>query len=1486
MDEDAGAANVKRALGIAIEKYNKVTGEDIKLDNKMTVAEMTADMKKIDSGRLEGQRTEIFKNTMETLVSLGSVAAEAASMVFPSATLCYQVLRPIIDTAETYRKYYRTEVLFETLNSLAAILKRVTVYLDGARRGAQIDNALENTIVQLLSHFVTICAIYAKVKKEHETIGGRVVHYLKAAVHYDGGITKEFDEIKKLEAEEWQNNSVQTRTVTTITGNFLQADRNDKIQARHRSVIKGKLPFNEESPAWNSWCTAHEKLRKGFLHGHGAWFFKDDAFRAWIDVGMGSNSFKPVFVLHGRSGSGKSLLCSEVIQYLHQNFKKKQERINSMPRASIAYFYFGKADATRAPKAEEKDRTRKKEPTMDDALNAILWQLAESDTSYQSFVHGQCDTSPAFSTASERWDSLVTSYAEPKASKTRKVFFIVIDGIDQSGDKTRHEAEDTLRVIMDKVAGLRDKQVQVRLFLTCNSKSLKRFRETDKGDAVQFFLLKSLENAQDVQEMVKSKIKELSETRGMVPERQQLLHNLEIKLCKSYTAEPSIVRAVLERMSRLQRNRDYKEILESDWDDRKTIIRWQTEALNGEMGDEQIEDLNDFMACIASLQVWPSLEQLRTFILLRTGKSPEMPLQTQIEGTYSRLFEIEIPEDEIIVSYEMMYYLFDEEQPFEGVDAPRSVSMVPDKLQDGPSNQLSEAEINLMEGLVRSNYGVDAFKRFGFDEHFNHIRRKQLRLPQPRPRIGFQAAESHVRIIIRLLKAVSDPEYRNEAESLHEYTAKYLFFHLEMVQDIDQIDGNTRREIGRNLHQFFHDEAAVENWLEKAPSSDSQEWCESFDHVLRWFEDVEVSAGASCSTGSDTSASIDAHDLLAVPRKILASHWLQKNTWNAKVAHTWFRDLVEKISQTHEPITQGTDEPAPAESTVKPEQEKNPSNSQEELPAQVDAEAVKEHPEQTAETPSSVEYRIMDLAHHASNLLHVSSSDGEDFIWHLRIGETLQEHSLSSAAEKSCDKAIKLLDNTSNKPDDEWRVYWCLVQASPNNIAKGVENLEKLLERLKNQKYMKTHPAEMQNMVKALWELHNDSWGRPRDAMRACHRLLEGNADKSWLMDQAWALIHSDRTEDAAGFLHDISGTPVGGGPSPLTTLFHHYASSKAFHDTIARILKLEKGLLVKAYLDSIHAAGSDARLQVFLRHYYGVALAYQDGADEACIIWEKSLFDSSVLTLDQVGNGEIYNTRVQTLQGLLTEYLQIAQEKSGKDQAVGLPERLEKVRHWVTQELGPIGDSDHPVVLLLARAYHLVGKRRLAKECMQGFVKTALELLSDETTDNDWEGLVFLTQAAAAIDEDGFALAAWKLASPGTTGHLWCDGGCGRLDLQSMDLLSCKDCIDVQFERSCYDQLQNGKLDRRVCGQTHEFLTLPKMDPKAFKQMERGSMHEDAIKDVYHAAEHLFGVRVPAVENLARPEPTRFQYMKLRVQVAGSHLRWKITQKRKEKRE
>lgn len=57
------------------------------------------------------------------------------------------------------------------------------------------------------------------------------------------------------------------------------------------------------------------------------------------------------------------------------------------------------------------------------------------------------------------------------------------------------------------------------------------------------------------------------------------------------------------------------------------------------------------------------------------------------------------------------------------------------------------------------------------------------------------------------------------------------------------------------------------------------------------------------------------------------------------------------------------------------------------------------------------------------------------------------------------------------------------------------------------------------------------------------------------------------------------------------------------------------------------------------------------------------------------------------------------------------------------------------------------------------------------------------------------------------------CDGACGHTWTFADDIYSCKDCIDVQFDRGCLENLRDGSLERWICGQDHEFLHVPKSE-------------------------------------------------------------------------
>ncbi|KAM0715918.1 hypothetical protein Q7P37_008432 [Cladosporium fusiforme] len=65
---------------------------------------------------------------------------------------------------------------------------------------------------------------------------------------------------------------------------------------------------------------------------------------------------------------------------------------------------------------------------------------------------------------------------------------------------------------------------------------------------------------------------------------------------------------------------------------------------------------------------------------------------------------------------------------------------------------------------------------------------------------------------------------------------------------------------------------------------------------------------------------------------------------------------------------------------------------------------------------------------------------------------------------------------------------------------------------------------------------------------------------------------------------------------------------------------------------------------------------------------------------------------------------------------------------------------------------------------------------------------------------------------------HFECDGRCGRVWTYASDMYVCKDCLDLQLDRKCYEKLQNGTLDITVCSKSHKHLYVPPFDVEVWK--------------------------------------------------------------------
>ncbi|GME61659.1 nacht and tpr domain protein [Neofusicoccum parvum] len=612
-DDPESEGNLEEAFQLAMEEYTRRTGIRIKDEHPQTVEEMRRQMVKFGTGGMHAQGVEAAKTTMDFFA-------------WPPAAVCFKATQLVIETAQNYRKNFTIKGVQESLDSILTVVNDVARYVEGSKRGAQLDAELQNIVLRRLAHFLNVCAIYTKVQKDSRTILGSVKNVFKSVAGNDGGLQNELSQIEGLQKREEHVLGAKVFINTSITGNFLELQNRDTAKNHRRVAVKKILGFDEKNSAWNSWNDMHSNLKKGLVEKTGTWLLQDDFFRAWVDTEKALA--KPVLALKGPTGTGKSHLCYSVVDHLYREYQGQMQAAGQTWQASIAYFYF-----ERLEKGQSKSKD-KRETSIRDALAALIWQITENDVAYQNFVSDQRISPSGFST-DDLWDNLITKFSESIGSKRRKVFFLVLDGVDQAKDE---DIARTLSSLIEKATQLEKSNFQVRFFFTGTEKVFNAVSST-ADESIEMIGVPE-RNREDIHLFIRTRIDKFRQSWKIGKDQDDLLDKLEAKLKDQSSDNFHEAISSLEEIRETKGSHELKEILNREAGDRSAAAAWQLKRLNRNLTEEEIEEFNDILVCMVLMTVWPTVQQLETFRLLRGASRDSIRLGTQIQEKYSQFFDV------------------------------------------------------------------------------------------------------------------------------------------------------------------------------------------------------------------------------------------------------------------------------------------------------------------------------------------------------------------------------------------------------------------------------------------------------------------------------------------------------------------------------------------------------------------------------------------------------------------------------------------------------------------------------------------------------------------------------------------------------------------------------------------------------------------------------------------------------------------------------
>ncbi|KAF8260976.1 hypothetical protein EI94DRAFT_1810940 [Lactarius quietus] len=332
----------------AIKAYEKKTKIDLHthpLATQLQSCNSSSDILKVlhdkvnefDNSRTHNERLSSWLNpTINVLYAFSATLGQGVGLIFPPANVISTGIGVLFLAAKDVGA--SEEALADLFERIENFFKRLESYAE-----VPPTNAMTDVIVKIMAEVLNIFAIATKEMKQ----GRAKKIFKKLAGRKD--IEDALKRLDRLTQEEALMTAAQILNLAhtidnkvTVVGNKLN-DVDDKMDVvtkdgKDAKVVLQQTANNVDVVKWNQlreslrrWVTppdpsTNHNIACAIHHGGTAeWFFKGSIFAEWKTVGT-------LLWIYGKPGSGKSILCSTIIQEI--------ESRREAGSALMAYFYF------------------------------------------------------------------------------------------------------------------------------------------------------------------------------------------------------------------------------------------------------------------------------------------------------------------------------------------------------------------------------------------------------------------------------------------------------------------------------------------------------------------------------------------------------------------------------------------------------------------------------------------------------------------------------------------------------------------------------------------------------------------------------------------------------------------------------------------------------------------------------------------------------------------------------------------------------------------------------------------------------------------------------------------------------------------------------------------------------------------------------------------------------------------------------------------
>ncbi|KAL4920953.1 hypothetical protein BDW62DRAFT_175605 [Aspergillus aurantiobrunneus] len=1413
-------------------------GDSSKIQANLSIEDVLSYLDKAEdqSTKKDSSIRGAFKKTLQFIDTVGGVVAQGAAEVFGPSELCFNAVSMVIQAWQGYQGVFE---------SLAALLERCGQYMSRLEyyiRGG-LDAKLAKVACQHLQLFVEICDRTIKLRRSKRR---KLIVFTKLLFLNDNDVGDLLEKMDSLVDEEGRLVTAQTfsfaaEAVVSTRENLaisravnskidmLMASRSDSLKEsdtkRRKERILETLAFDENKLNQDKkepdpyWQRVYYNYRKYLVPDTGQWIFSEPEFKSWE---KGSDDTPAILAVEGAEGSGKSYLTSTIIRRL-----RHRSSAESSDSRTLLAFYFVEGDSK-----EELKRTNH----LDVITKSLVWQFVQADASYMKSVANICEKNRDMDPYEIPGRLLFDNKDLGRTIDAN--FFIVIDGLNDI-------IGDTLVTFLQNALTSSASHRKIRILLTGRPRA---FEQISANKDIAFRSIHISErNTPDIDMYIESRMDSTEALKNK--ERfgvSDLRNKIRVALRDKTAGDYFRINTILKRISNLDYVNDIDQVLENAGRERSQQIEAEIESLNNTRSSKEISEINEIILWILYGREWLKPRQMAAVLYTQSGELSLLTFEAKLQLKYT-LFEVDSDGDVDFRSNEIIEIIPEGSQ--------RSVEE-----QSQNNKKILPEEVDIVRHFLRSVCPPKLYDKFDFETVFEH---KLHHTGGHIYRDDKDTAEA--KLAVTCLRILTE-ERDERRENIRPYAVKYFHQHL-FAADLSLVERQWKRVVGPLLVKLFLDEASADALLwTKTPEEASNfawmarsAWLDGDDAakaVVRWLRESVSTTDISDDlargwVSSLTNSSSPEKELLQRLSVRMVVHWLREETPQelAVYAFSFILGSLTKISRVDKAQETG---PGPDIPTVED---------------------------------------ISEIEEWSRTLLDCD----KDSLWEVQVAVILRNFKFDVQAERRCRHALEL-------DSRNWRASYYLAHVVSSNT-EAIDILNSLIERLGADDGWMQNKTHIWAFAEMLFHRGQRFWDAEQfdQAIESFTKSVRVNYAG---FKRIFAIIEQyyDRRlwSDILSLLKTIQ--TGSGDKAHLSRMLVDLASEETFHSIILQTA-VETGhfeFIEQVYDDAIKlSTRREAYTSLYyIRYHYANEIFQQDNGEERAIkLWEVALNDDlprSFLDIDYILPTLIVK--------LAPTYLRRARKaEKGSTTARGYLERISSITPDEASESNVI----LPAKLYLARYYQVVGEEVKAKQIVRSAVKLALEMLSDNDSENDYLAYWRLLLVFLPLNDDQNALAAVVMAalasksvfasvnpgvplpeelkknggkeqtgkehkkerkdqSPRPTGSSLqtgppetrrpstpnsaprtpelkptdpekeedlapvfaiCDGGCGHYWETASEMWWCKDCINLTFDKDCFDQLQNDTLPLKVCDKEHDFLKVPKWEDSVLKDAPRGSV-------------------------------------------------------------